>query len=78
MLLHEGPFDLVDFLIMLLHGDSKHDDVQAFFLLPLLTFILSYLPKIHDWQCSDLLWDPLAAQGVMDCSAGLIDQFFTA
>lgn len=31
---------------MLLHGDSKHDDVQAFFLLPLLTFILSYLPNI--------------------------------
>lgn len=38
------------FLSTLLHADSKHDDAQAFFLLPLLTFILSYLPKMYDWQ----------------------------
>lgn len=46
MPLHERLF----FLSTLLHADSKHDNAQAFFLLPLLTFILSYLPKIYDWQ----------------------------
>lgn len=56
---------------MLLHGDSKHDDVQAFFLLPLLTFILSYLPKymIGSAQiCSGIRWL------LMDCNGELTDQ----
>lgn len=48
MLLHEKPFFGLN---MLLHGDSKHDDVQTFFLLPLLTLILSYLLQIYDWRC---------------------------
>lgn len=60
---------------MLLHGDSKHDDVQAFFLLPLLTFILSYLPKIHDWQCSDLLWTHWLLRGSWIVVLGSLTSF---
>lgn len=63
-------FSIFFFLNTLLHGNSKHDDVQAFFLLPLLTFILSYLPKIYDWQSSGLLWDPLGARSAMNRGRG--------
>lgn len=71
MLLHERPFIFI-FLVKntLLHGNSKHDYVQAFFLLPLLTFILSYLPKIYDWQSSGLLLDPLGAHSSISRGGG--------